>query len=114
MCQLTSARFACVSATNLVFPLGHFGVGTWGTASEEFMLSGLRSESLLLNTWIANSLQIILSFCYLGLNNICTFLASAEEWNNLAYSRKGLRVSQPVAEQRGTYFLQLGDTAYEH
>jgi hypothetical protein len=45
--------------------------------------------------------------CYLALNNICTFLATAEEWNNFALTRKGLRVSQPIAEQRSTYFLQL-------
>jgi hypothetical protein len=62
---------------------------------------------VLLNAWAVNSPQLVLSMCYLGLNNICTFLASAEEWNNFAHTRKGLRVSQPTGEQRSTYFLQL-------
>jgi hypothetical protein len=34
-------------------------------------------------------------------------MASAAEWNNLATSHKGLRVTKPVGEQRDTYFLQL-------
>jgi hypothetical protein len=34
-------------------------------------------------------------------------MAGAAEWNNLATSRKGLRVTRPVGQQRDTYFLQL-------
>jgi hypothetical protein len=34
-------------------------------------------------------------------------MAGAAEWNNLATSRKGLRVTSPVGQQRDTYFLQL-------
>jgi hypothetical protein len=34
-------------------------------------------------------------------------MAGAAEWNNLAVSRKGLRVTKPTGQQRGTYFLQL-------
>jgi hypothetical protein len=34
-------------------------------------------------------------------------MASIAEWNGLATSRKGLRVTKPFGEQRSTYFLQL-------
>lgn len=34
-------------------------------------------------------------------------MASAKEWNNLAYTRKSLHVSEPRGQQRTTYFLQL-------
>jgi len=64
-------------------------------------------DRVLFNAWVANSPQIILSFCYFSVNNIWTFLTSAEEWNNLADTRKGLRVSRPTGQQRSTYFLQI-------
>ena len=34
-------------------------------------------------------------------------MAGAAEWNHLATSRKGLRVTRPAGQQRDTYFLQL-------
>ena len=61
----------------------------------------------LTNAWIVNTPQLAFSICYLGLNNICTSLAGAEEWNNIARVRKALRVTDPRGEQRSTYFLQL-------
>lgn len=79
-------------------------MGPWSTAADGTVPF---NGGVLFNAWKVNFPQIILSFCYLGLNNICTFLASAEEWNNFAHTRKGLRVSRPMAEQRSTYFLQL-------
>jgi hypothetical protein len=80
------------------------GIGAWGTASGNTL--PIDGNTLLL-AWLVNLPQLILSMCYLALNNICTFLATAEEWNNFALTRKGLRVSRPVGEQRSTYFLQL-------
>jgi hypothetical protein len=50
---------------------------------------------------------MILSIFYIALNSICTAMASAHEWDNLANLRKGLRVTKPEGEQRSTYFLQL-------
>lgn len=85
-------------------PFQHSMMKSWGTASENILPF---AGSVLLNAWIVNSPQIVLSFCYLGLNSICTAVSSAEEWNNLARSRRGLRVTQPKGEQRSTYFLQL-------
>lgn len=34
-------------------------------------------------------------------------MAGAAEWNSLATTRKGLRVTRPRGQQRDTYFLQL-------
>lgn len=34
-------------------------------------------------------------------------MASTNEWNALASSRKGLRVTKPLGQQRSTYFLEL-------
>jgi hypothetical protein len=91
----------CIGGANIVFPLASHGVGAWGTASGATMpISG----GALRIAWLVNSPQLVLSLCYLALNNICTFLASAEEWNDFARTRKGLRVSRPTAEQRSTYF----------
>lgn len=96
---------ACVFGANIIIPFAnHRRFRTWGNASDDTMSFG---DGILFNAWVANFPQILLSFCYLSVNNICTFLASAEEWNNLADTRKGLRVSRPVGQQRSTYFLQL-------
>jgi len=51
--------------------------------------------------------QLILSFFYLSVNMICTAMSGANEWNHLAKSKKGLRVTKPFGDQRSTYFLQL-------
>lgn len=83
---------------------GYLEMRSWGTDSDDVLPFG---SGPLLNAWIVNLPQIILSFCYLALNGICTSMASAHEWNNIAKTRKGLRVTKPLAKQRSTYFLQL-------
>ncbi|KAF2446411.1 hypothetical protein P171DRAFT_430575 [Karstenula rhodostoma CBS 690.94] len=79
----------------------------WGTSSKTVRTVGDGSGSTLLVAWIANSPQIVLSFCYFAINSECTSMAGAYEWNNLGSSRKGLRVTKPLHQQRDTYFLQL-------
>ncbi|ORX97056.1 hypothetical protein BCR34DRAFT_173420 [Clohesyomyces aquaticus] len=76
----------------------------WGTSSDELLTI---SSSTLTNAFMVNVPQIVLSFSYLALNSICTTMASATEWNELARTRKGLRVTRPDGKQRSTYFLQL-------
>lgn len=66
-----------------------------------------QNRSVIFNAWLANSPQVLLSLCYLLLNNICTCMASTAEWNQLGHTRKGLRVTKPHGEQRESYFLQL-------
>lgn len=80
-------------------------VNPWWT--REDIVPGSQNRDPLFNAWLANSPQVLLSLCYLAINNICTCLASTREWNQLAHTRKGLRVSRPFGQQRETYFLQL-------
>jgi hypothetical protein len=80
----------------------------WGTKSDTtFREADSSAQQTLLNAWIANAPQLVLSFCYLAINSECTAMAGAAEWNSLASSHKGLRVTRPVGQQRDTYFLQL-------
>ena len=55
----------------------------------------------------ANVPQLILSLCYFAVNSECTSLAGAYEWNRMALTHKGLRVTRPLGYQRSTYFLSL-------
>jgi hypothetical protein len=87
--------------------LGNLSTG-WGSRSDTaFRQTDSSYQATLLNAWLANAAQLILSFCYLAINSECTAMAGAHEWNNLATSRKGLRVTRPFGQQRDTYFLQL-------
>lgn len=103
------SRFCCTLSACVILPFGTASSGvemfrTWGTDSEDVLSFG---SGPLLNAWLVNLPQILLSFCYLALNGICTSMASAREWNNIAQTRKGLRVTRPFSKQRSTYFLQL-------
>lgn len=82
----------------------------WATASDgalSFSSNSRSTSATLFNAWLANMPQVLLSFCYMNLNSFCTAMTSAKEWNNLAFAKKGLRVSEPCGQQRSTYFLQL-------
>lgn len=83
-------------------PFDH--IKAWGTSSRIVVLTGMGP---LVDSLLVNLPQFALSFCYITLNGICTSMASAQEWNNLAAYRKGLRVTTPQESQRSTYFLQL-------
>lgn len=83
---------------------------SWGSESDDSLalsLGDLTSTATLVNAGLANLPQLLLSFAYLTINTMCTSMASTIEWNNMATSRKGLRVTQPHGAQRSTYFLQL-------
>jgi hypothetical protein len=108
------SRGACLVLILVVFPTRvdypEGGNWRWGAASSGFLSFGSDTASTkgtTWNAWLANMPQVLLSMCYLNLNTICTSMASAAEWNGLATSRKGLRVTKPFGEQRSTYFLQL-------
>ncbi|KAF2637830.1 hypothetical protein P280DRAFT_530196 [Massarina eburnea CBS 473.64] len=90
----------------------YYGEGdfAWGTSSTDHLSFGSSNNSAtatLYNGWLANLPQLLLSFGYFTINTLCTCMASAEEWNNMARKRKGLRVTDPQGDQRSTYFLQL-------
>jgi hypothetical protein len=44
---------------------------------------------------------------YLLYNGIFSCIVAADEWSRFAHSRKPLRVTSPVGQQRSTYFLSL-------
>lgn len=82
----------------------------WGTASDDYLSVGYKeisSTSILFNAGLANLPQLFFSIAYLNINTICTAVAGAHEWNQLATIKKHLRVTKPFGQQRSTYFLQL-------
>lgn len=112
--QLMYRRVACLTLVLVVFPtrVNNFNhkVWKWGTSSEGSLTIGsdkASSQGTIWNAWLSNLPQVLLSLCYLNLNTICNSMASSREWNTLATSRRGLRVTRPFGEQRSTYFLQL-------
>ncbi|KAI0099440.1 hypothetical protein F4814DRAFT_442966 [Daldinia grandis] len=56
---------------------------------------------------IANSPQLLLSFCYLAYNNLFTRLQMAREWSLFREGYQPLRVTNPKGGQYSTYRLQL-------
>ncbi|RYC56619.1 hypothetical protein CHU98_g9592 [Xylaria longipes] len=56
---------------------------------------------------VANSPQLLLSFCYLALNNLFTRMQMAKEWAMFTTTYHPLRVTEPKGEQFATYRLQL-------
>ncbi|KAE8381623.1 hypothetical protein BDV26DRAFT_301230 [Aspergillus bertholletiae] len=80
-----------------------------GITNTETLISGNAwPPSLLTNTIIANTPQVIFSVLYFACNGVFTAMTLAAEWSNYAVHRKGLRVSStPRGAQRTTYFLSL-------
>lgn len=56
---------------------------------------------------ISNSPQLALTLLYFLNNRAYTCMLAIQEWNEFSRKRQGLRVSNPVGEQRSTYWLQL-------
>ncbi|KAI0535265.1 hypothetical protein GGR58DRAFT_529658 [Xylaria digitata] len=56
---------------------------------------------------LANSPQLLLTFCYFAYNNIFTHLQSALEWARFSNTFSPLRVTDPKGQQLSTYRLQL-------
>ncbi|KAI0880270.1 uncharacterized protein GGS22DRAFT_87675 [Annulohypoxylon maeteangense] len=56
---------------------------------------------------LANSPQLLLSFCYLAYNNLFTRLQMAREWSLYSEGYHPLRVTDPKGDQYSTYRLQL-------
>lgn len=82
----------------------------WGTSSPEQLTiasGSFDSKTILLNAWLANTPQILLSFSYFAINRLCTSMCFAREWNSYGTARKGLRTTNPTGQQRCTYFLHL-------
>ncbi|RWA10081.1 hypothetical protein EKO27_g5043 [Xylaria grammica] len=63
--------------------------------------------SLIQGVLLANSPQLLLSFCYLAYNNLFTRLQMAKEWARFGEGYNSLRVTEPRGQQYSTYRLQL-------
>ena len=56
---------------------------------------------------LANAPQAVLSYLYLAFNALYTNMFVAKEWSTYLNERKPLRVTSPLGEQRGTYYLNV-------
>ncbi|KAI9769198.1 MAG: hypothetical protein M1840_004327 [Geoglossum simile] len=56
---------------------------------------------------LANTPQLLLSFCYLSYNSLFTLMLMESEWQSYGFERKSLRTSEPKGMQRSTYYLNL-------
>ncbi|KAI0193909.1 hypothetical protein F4808DRAFT_475205 [Astrocystis sublimbata] len=65
------------------------------------------SFNLIQGVLLANSPQLLLSFCYLAYNNLFTRLQAGREWARFGEDCISLRVTEPRGQQRSTYRLQL-------
>ena len=93
-------------STNISY-LWRLGFGT--VTSESIIVWTMPSGSggLILTVLLANSPQALLSFLFLTYNGLYTCMLMVSEWNDYAYERKPLRVTDPSGHQRSTYRLQL-------
>jgi hypothetical protein len=64
-------------------------------------------EGFLRQVLLVNTPQLLLSYMYFAYNGLFTEMHAAEEWSGFATNRKSLRVSNPAAGQRSTYWLSL-------
>ena len=84
-----------------------------GKPHQSFTVTDSGVANILTGFLTANTPQIIVSYVYLGLNNILTTILVMVEWCSYTAGpktqAKGLRVSSPVAgtEQRSTYTLSV-------
>jgi hypothetical protein len=58
-------------------------------------------------TVVANAPQAALSYLYIVFNALFTNMFVAKEWSSYTTSRKPLRVSSPVGQQRKSYWLNI-------
>jgi hypothetical protein len=65
------------------------------------------SMSFFTATIVANAPQAALSYLYIVFNALFTNMFVAKEWSSYNTSRKPLRVSSPVGQQRKTYWLNI-------
>lgn len=56
---------------------------------------------------LVNTPHVLFSYMYFVYNGLLTAMHAAEEWTGFAVDRKPLRVSNPTADQRSTYWLSL-------
>lgn len=70
-------------------------------------IMGSEASGLVGTVLYVNIPQAIFSLLFLMFNGIFSCMVGADEWNRFAYSRRPLRVTAPIGNQRTTYYLQL-------
>lgn len=125
--SVNKLQFALFSLSLIVIAIvGVACIGLYGTLTDipgfptplSFMgklntIFGLGSASMFTACIVANIPQVLISYIYLGLNNVMTTMLVMQEWCSYSLASrkpaKGLRVTSPVpeTEQRSTYFLSL-------
>ncbi|KAJ5859232.1 hypothetical protein N7534_004509 [Penicillium rubens] len=101
------AILVCVSFLIIGVTAGGIWAAGLGEPRVSNLIVGLPS-SLVANTIIANTPQVVFSILYFSSNGIFTIMALANEWSYHALKRKGLRVSTlPRGSQRSSFFLSL-------
>ncbi|KAH8671863.1 hypothetical protein BGZ60DRAFT_406070 [Tricladium varicosporioides] len=65
------------------------------------------NDYLLQMVTVANLPQFIVSSLYFAYNTVYTSMVSADEWSRFTTQRKSLRTTNPVGQQRSTYWLSL-------
>lgn len=79
-----------------------------GAADPRAFIYSFIKGTLLVNVFVANLPQLILSGIYFTYNSLFTCFLLGSEWASYSVQRKGLRVSHgPEGAQRSAYFLQL-------
>ena len=63
--------------------------------------------SVLTASITANAPQVALSYLYVVFNALLTNMLVAKEWSTYTTTRKPLRVSSPMGDQRNTYWLSV-------
>ena len=84
-----------------------FGATNIGALASLSSFEGGSNVSVLITSLQVNLPQLIFSSLSFVYNSLCTCMAAAWEWNDVAIHRKSLRVTNPVGTQRSTYWLQL-------
>lgn len=108
ICSAVLLRLGLQNAGLASKSISHLWSLGFGTVTSESLISlQIASSRIIFTIVIANSPQVILSFLYLTYNGLFTCMLLADEWNDYAHTRKALRVTSPVGDQRSTYRLQL-------
>ena len=85
-------------------------LGFASTSTSELVWWGVPwnlNHGLVRSVLLANSPQAILSYSYTAYNAVLTGMVSQSELLRYSSKRRGLRVTEPVGDQRSTYWLGL-------
>ena len=95
-----------VCAEQSVWTDGLYGFGS-PTINQIISKGDSNNYGVLSTTLLANSPQIVTSYCYCAFNALLSNMVANEEWTSYSLRHKGLKVTRPLGSQRKTYYHQL-------